>query len=368
MIGTDGSSHLGQSSFALGLFNEDLEWNCIELVQTSNKNANGIAADMEKACQKYGRILLDKLVCIVTDRARAQESANRIFIERLNRARGPGFPLLYYVCCLMHTVSNADIRPQAMLNEAEKVLSYLKQFFGGRITSSYSKLSLKREYEILVGGSSPFETDCGSRFGVSFNNARALILYENDVFRCLGARTATFSKQRELRAMMQADQWRHTRLEVMIPFLTWCALISPFHTVVSAKQTTFGMVKTAFADFDSKMLQVINDERDDHYQRLLHLANQEPGNSDELKEALEKIPPFWDELNDEQKNRLDILVFNYTHEIKSKLDRDKEIILNLPIEDNNKILPWTNRRCVSVKLKFSLQIFIHIFRKVLSPT
>ena len=125
MIGTDGSSHLGQSSFALGLFNEDLEWNCIELVQTSNKNANGIAADMDMACQKYGRVLLDKLVCIVTDRARAQESANRIFIERLNRVRGPGFPLLYYVCCLMHTVSNADIRPQAMLNEAEKVLSYL---------------------------------------------------------------------------------------------------------------------------------------------------------------------------------------------------------------------------------------------------
>ena len=108
MIGTDGSSHLGQSSFALGLFNQDLEWNCIQLIQTSKKNAAGIAQEMEMACSKFGRVLLDKLICIVTDRARVQEAANRIFMERVNRVRGPEFQDLYCVCCLMHTASNTD--------------------------------------------------------------------------------------------------------------------------------------------------------------------------------------------------------------------------------------------------------------------
>ena len=351
MIGTDGSSHLGQSSFALGLFNQDLEWNCIELVQTSKKNAAGIAQEMEMACMKYGRVLLNKLVCIVSDRARVQEAANRIFMERLNRERGPEFPLLYYVCCLMHTVSNTDTRPQAMLNQAEKVLSYLKQFFGGRVTSSYSKLSLKREYEVLVGGTSPFETDCGSRFGVSFNNARSLILYENDVFQCLGAQTATHAKQRELRRMMQAeDTWRHTRLEVMVPFLTWCALISPFHTIVSAKETTYAMVKQAFLDFESKMSQIINEENGQHYLKLLELAQDEPDNSDESTQALDKIRPFWNELGANQQSRLHILVFNYTHQIKSTVESDKEIIMALPIGNDETRLPWTNRRCVSIQI------------------
>ena len=277
MIGTDGSSHLGQSAFALGLFNEDLEWNCIEMIQTSRKNGAGIAHEMELACQKYGRVLLEKLVCIVTDRARTQEAANRIFMEKINRIRGEGFAALYYVCCLMHTASNTDTRPQVMLNQAEKVLSYLKQFFGGRVTSSYSKLSLKREYETLVGGTSPFQTDCGSRFGVSFNNARALILYERDVYNCLGSRTATYAKQQELRQMMASNQWRHTRLEVMIPFLTWCGLISPFHSVVSSPDTNYGMVKEAFNAFESKMQQVFDDES--HYTQLFEVANNEPNNS-----------------------------------------------------------------------------------------
>ena len=348
MIGTDGSSHLGQSSFALGLFNQDLEWNCIQLIQTSKKNAAGIAQEMEMACSKFGRVLLDKLICIVTDRARVQEAANRIFMERVNRVRGPEFQDLYCVCCLMHTASNTDTRPQRMLNQAEKVLSYLKQFFGGRVTSSYSKLSLKREYEVLVGGTSPFETDCGSRFGVSFNNARSLILYENDVFQCLGAQTATQPKQRELRRMMQdEDTWRHTRLEVMIPFLTWCALISPFHTIVSASGTTYAMVKQAFSDFESKMNQIIDDQRDEHYIRLLELAQDEPDNSDESTQALEKIRPFWNELEDDQQNRLNILVFNYTQEIKAKVESDKEIIMSLPIPNDETKLAWTNRRCVS---------------------
>ena len=345
MIGTDGSSHLGQSAFALGLFNEDLEWNCIQLIQSSHKNAIGIADEMDLACQKYGRILIDKLICIVTDRARVQEAANRIFMERINRIRGDGFALLYYVCCLMHTVSNTDIRPQHMLKDAEKVLSYLKQFFGGRVTSSFSKLSLKREYETLVGGTSPFETDCGSRFGTSFNNARALILYENDVYRCLGANTATLAKQRELRHMMGSSQWRHTRLEVMIPFLTWCALISPFHTIISATGTNYGTVKRSFDDFESKMQQIFGD--DSHYTKLFEVANNEPDNSEESKRALEKILPFWAELNRDEKRRLNNLVYNYVHEIKVKLDSDRGIIMSLPIEDDETRLPWTNRRCVS---------------------
>ena len=364
MCATDGTSHWETGVFAFGLFNQDMEWNCLELMQSEGKTAQAIANDMLHVMSKYD-VPAEKLICLVTDRSRAQERANKIFCDIVNSRKPDGSPRIYYVCCLMHTVSNADTKPQKwLLQDSQKTLSYLKQFFGNRVSSGFSRKSLRKELESLLGRSSPFQTDIGSRYAISFNNARYLIIYESDVYRALESNSARHEKHHELKTMM-ADQekWGCTRLEIMVPFLVWEGLLSPFHHTIS-QNVNYGTVKEAFNQLRSKLNTVkgteVNGElQRGQYERILGLADNDDL-SEDSKKAIEQTYLFYEaeETKEEWKQHLDEFLYDYMVEIEDKINSDAEIIFNLPIHDDETRIPWTNRRMVSVfyfmKTKFYL--------------
>ena len=358
MVSTDATSYWGTGVFALGVFNQDLKWNCLELIETSGKNANAIADEMLRVFNNY-QIDPDKLVCLVTDRARAQEAANVIFIREINNLKSNGQPPMYCVCCLMHTVSNCDSRPQKLLfDDGIKVLSYLKQFFGNRASQGWSKLSLKTEFELEIGCTSMFETDIGSRYAVSYNNVRSLILYEADVYNVLRA-CARQEKHHELKRMMEnQSRWPFTRMELAIPFLVWVALLSPFHTSISG-EVTYAVVKTSINRIRDKIDSLIADGDFNSFERLLELAESEQEEmSEDSKNALEAIKQFWnaDELKETENWQFNLgeEVEDYMHEMNEKFTADAEIILELPINNDETKLPWTNRRIVRNSLSLPL--------------
>ena len=353
MCATDATSHWETGVFAFGIFNQNLEWNCLELMQSEGKTGQAIANDMLNVMSKYD-VPVEKLICLVTDRSRAQELANRIFCDIVNSRKPEGSPRIYFVCCLMHTVSNADTKPQKwLLQDSQKTLSYLKQFFGNRTSSGFSRKSLRKELESLLGRSSPFQTDIGSRYAISFNNARYLIIYESDVYRALQSNSARHEKHHELKTMM-ADQrkWGCTRLEIMVPFLVWEGLLSPFHQTIS-RNITYGTVKEAFNQLRSKLNDVkgaeVNGElQRGQYERILALADNDDI-SEDSKKAVEQTYLFWEaeETKEDWKQHLDEFLYDYMVEIEDKINSDAEIIFNLPIRDDETRIPWTNRRMVS---------------------
>ena len=354
MVSTDGTSYWGTGVFALGVFNQDLKWNCLELIETTGKSASAISEEMLRVFRNY-RIDPDKLVCLVTDRARAQEAANTIFIREINNLKSDGQPAMYCICCLMHTVSNCDSRPQKLLFEdGIKVLSYLKQFFGNRASQGWSKLSLKTEFELEIGCTSMFETDIGSRYAVSYNNVRSLILHEADVYNVLRA-CARQDKHHELKRMMEdQSRWPFTRMELAIPFLVWVALLSPFHSSISG-EVSYAEVKTAINRIRDKIDSLIAEGDFNAFERLLELAEMEHEEmGEDSKKALEAINRFWnaDELAARENWQFNLgeEVEDYMHEMNDKFTADAEIIFNLPIDDDETKLPWTNRRIVSFSL------------------
>ena len=348
MLSTDGTSYWGTGVFALGVFNQDLEWNCLELIQSEGKSARAIADEILRVINKYS-IPADKVVCMVTDRARAQEAANKLVIQFINSQKSNGQPAMFAIVCLMHTVSNCDTRPQKLLfNDGIKVLSYLKQFFGNRSSQGWSRLSLKKEFEREIGCSSMFVTDIGSRFAVSFENVRALILFEADVYNTLRSK-GTQDKHVELKQMMENSQrWPFTRMELAIPLLVWVAILSPFHSSISG-QVTFADVKNAINQVQNKIDYLIREGDFNSFERLLEQAQTEEMSADS-KRAVESISRFWsaNEMTDIWKFNLGEEVEDYMHEMNEKFAADAALISELPINDDETKLPWTNRRIVSI--------------------
>lgn len=358
MLSTDGTSYWGTGVFALGVFNQDLEWNCLELIESTGKTARAIADEMLRVVEDYN-IPADKMVCLISDRARAQEAANKLVIEFINNLKSPGQALMFVIICLMHTVSNCDARPQKLLfNDGIKVLSYLKQFFGNRSAQGWSRLSLKKEFEKAIGCTSMFVTDIGSRYAVSFENVRALILYEADVYNTLRLK-GTQDKHHELKRMMENQQrWPFTRMELGIPFLVWVAILSPFHTKISG-EVTFADVKRAINQVKGKIDVLIAEGDFNSFEKLLDQARTEEM-SEESKRAVESISRFWNanDLTEIWKFNLGEEVEDYMHEMNTKFTEDSEIISELPIDDDETRLPWTNRRIVSLSVAHIYQLHI----------
>ena len=72
---------------------------------------------------------------------------------------------------------------------------------------------------------------------------------------------------------------------------------------------------------------------------------------EDSKKALEAINRFWnaDELVTRENWQFNLgeEVEDYMHELNDKFTADADIIFNLPINDDETKLPWTNRRIVS---------------------
>ena len=101
MLSFDATSLHQDSVLALGIFDAaSFDFLCVEMKKTDAKCGEDIAKEMHHMIVKLG--LADKTMCIITDRCRSQEKANRLLIDLLNEQAGRN---VFAVICHMHTVS-----------------------------------------------------------------------------------------------------------------------------------------------------------------------------------------------------------------------------------------------------------------------
>ena len=138
ILTVDATSLGGESHIALGGFNDQLEFLCLDIKQIEGKSAHQIASIMHSMILGVSG-LEDKITCMLTDRARSQEAANKLLCQLLNRCREPGHHV-FCICCLMHTISRIDARSfNALSDNASRVAQYLMRIFGSRKTMGFKK-------------------------------------------------------------------------------------------------------------------------------------------------------------------------------------------------------------------------------------
>ena len=289
--------------------------------------------------------LWDNTRSLITDRCPAQVKANILLCDLMNETRSAP-NLVFVVCCLMHTVLGADNRSgDCLSDEAKTVASCLKQTFGGRHTDGYRKSCLKEELKQAVGIPSEFVTDIGSRFGVRYQNGKALMLREGHVREVLSLEKATRPVHAKLRGYMDKPAvWRKVKLELQIPVLVWAAVIGPFHTVISG-EATFKQMRTAFDDALGKVGLILTSKSP--FAKALELAMECPHDpASTTPAALEAIDKVWKATAKTLVATINKVTSEAFKEVKAKFGKDDDSMYNLPLDDDE-VLSWTNRRVES---------------------
>ena len=139
VLSVDATQLNGQSHICIGGFSiPSLDYHCLDIKCIEGKTANEIAAIMHSMIEGIAG-LKSKIYCMLTDRARAQEAANRLLLGLLNRDRDVG-NFIFCVCCLMHTIARIDARTFNMVsNEAKTAAQLLMRIFGTRKTMGYKQ-------------------------------------------------------------------------------------------------------------------------------------------------------------------------------------------------------------------------------------
>ena len=137
IVSVDATQLNGQNHICIGGFSvPSLEYHCLDIKCIEGKTAKQISAIMNAMIESIGG-LKGKIYCLLTDRARSQEAANRLLLDLLNRDRDAD-NLIFCCCCLMHTISRIDARTFSVLSdEAKTVATLLMRIFGSRKTMGF---------------------------------------------------------------------------------------------------------------------------------------------------------------------------------------------------------------------------------------
>ena len=126
---------------------------------------------------------------------------------------------------LILTEANCESYLEKKLHpQAQKAFQNCKILFGSRSTAGYQMNSLKKELNTAIGHGSGFATDIGSRYGVLFENARALLCHKDAVMEVLRSATSNRYAQ-DLRDIL-LESWPEIQLQAIIIVLFWTCVLS----------------------------------------------------------------------------------------------------------------------------------------------
>ena len=163
ILSVDATSLNGSNHVAIGGFDENCQFMCLNIKEIGGKTGEQIASVMYSMINEIPG-LEEKISVILTDRARNQELANRLLCNYLNRNRCDG-NRVFCVCCTMHTVSRIDARTfQKLSKQAINVDQLLMRIFGTRKSFGFRLACLKQALIDELNGNPGFESDLGSRF------------------------------------------------------------------------------------------------------------------------------------------------------------------------------------------------------------
>ena len=161
ILSVDATQLNGENHICLGGFSvPSLEYHCLDIKRIEGKTAKEISAIMHSMIEGISG-LKNKIYCMLTDRCRSQEAANRLLLNLLNRDRDAS-NLIFCICCLMHTISRIDSRSfSEVSDEAKNAANYLMRIFGSRKSMGFKKACLKKELIAKCRGDPGFESDLG---------------------------------------------------------------------------------------------------------------------------------------------------------------------------------------------------------------
>ena len=343
---TDDSPALNQGSnyTSLGLIDETGCYVNLGFSQNNQKTAEGIARTMNNVLEQstLKAEIFDKLnneVTIMSDSAHSQLAANRLVLAQTTEKDHNS------AICLMHTTANCERMAHMCLDgKFQEGLHSLKLLFGARNNSGYHKVSLKKKLNVCLGlqNRSVFRTDLGARFAVHSSNARAMILYRDEVLAALNEAKKDEKHSCCVRKLM-TEEWELFAFEAGVFALFFFAILAPFHTVIS-KTIPWKIGKAAILNARSHLL-ALEDSATNSIEKLFEISNSEVV-GELTKRIIPKLKSIQLSIAHSDLVKVDTKVKEMAKKALVKFDKDTSKLLTQEISELQ-IVPLTNRRAES---------------------
>ena len=343
ILTVDATSLGGKSHISIGGFNDELEFLCLDIKQIEGKSALEIASIMHSMVLGIPG-LEKKIKCMLTDRARSQEAANKLLCQLLNRCREPGHHV-FCICCMMHTVSRIDARSfKALCDKSSRAAEWLMRVFGSRKSMGFRKACLKAKLIEKCQGNPGFESNLGCRFHHNHANGRALVKFEEEILSVLQEHGKDNPNHIGLLNLMESAEWCQIRLELVVPVLIWTTVAGPLHTQIS-RNLSYGDVKSVFLKAISIVGAVLQSRSS--FKKALDMAwEMEQNIEGHTRDALIRVRRYWTELDGNIKLEVSRVTKAAFDQARQKLESDWSVIEDLPIGDEIEMV-WNNRRVES---------------------
>ena len=208
----------------------------------------------------------------------------------------------------------------------------------------YHEMSLKSCLNDILGKprAAIFKTDRGSRYGIASHNARAIVIYKEEVQQALKSARKNEPHAKKLKKALD-ENWQAFGLTCATFSLLYYLVFSPFHATVS-KKLPWKDVKTVII-LTREKLESFQDSEACPF-KIFQTAVGREDVSVETKKLFQISDELYQQAKPNQKKFIKEVVRNMTNSILIKFDKDTKGLLQAAIEDD-KVLPWTNRRSES---------------------
>ena len=202
-----------------------------------------------------------------------------------------------------------------------------------------------------------FKCRIGSRVGVEYHNAVALVAYKDTILECVREQiehlnTVELKKPKskqipfdqrqntrfhQIRDIIQ-DQWRPLTMQMSLAILCWIVIIEPLSELDSIK-TPICRLKELINLADEKF-NVIFDCESEHFERFRRMSIRSEC-SQTVKEVLQICENEWHLASDTEKLQLDQMTLRAFRKAYVKFRKDVDDVLAM--EDSDKIVPLSNK-------------------------
>ena len=231
VFSVDGTSIGNKKYSVLGMWDHECTYHCLAIDPIDGGTGEIIADLMYKQFCRLN-ISNEKVLAVMSDKAKAQHKANRLFGEKIGKQ-------LEQLICGQHEVSWLEKYFCNKLLLATEANQTSKQLFGARNsgpTVGFAAVSLKTELDLVFRiekniNQSGFVTDLGSRYGIYLTNAKQLLLYKDLVIKVLDRQSKTDSRAPSRRLLnLLKNNWKELELELGSIVYYWHTIIGPFST------------------------------------------------------------------------------------------------------------------------------------------
>ena len=242
-------------------------------------------------------------------------------------------------------MSNAEAYALKSLHKNTKeLLNSIKQLFGARWMDGYHEMSLKSCLNDILRTprAAIFKTDRGSRYGTASHNARAIVIYKTEVQSALKNARDNEPHAKKLKKALE-ENWNAFGLTCAAFSLLYYLVFSPFHAIVS-KNVPWKEVKAVII-WTKEKLESFQDSETCPF-KIFQTAISREDVSEKTSQLFHISTRMYENADSKQRRFIQNLVRDMTASVLVKFDKDTKGLLKASIDDDKK-LPWTNRRAES---------------------